>query len=156
MTYYDFTLLHTAVVRQRRRFVELLISLDKSMINKRDRRYYSSSDSANSTFAPATIPHKHVKGATALHYACLVKDMDIAKMLLEAGADWDIKDNQGRIAEDLLQGAGDEEIKNAFIALRDAEETRRKEGGENKPGKDDKDKKKDRDSDSSSVGAPRL
>ena len=153
MTYYDFTLLHTAVVRQRRRFIELLISLDKSMINKRDRRYYSGSDSANSSFAPATIPHKHVKGATALHYACLVKDMDIAKMLLEAGADWDIKDNQGRIAEDLLQGTGDEEVKAAFLCLREAEETKRKENGESK---DDKGKKKDGDSDSSSIGAPRL
>ncbi|KAL5492074.1 hypothetical protein ACEPAI_3521 [Sanghuangporus weigelae] len=154
MTYRDFTLLHLAVVRQRSRFVELLISMDKSMANKRDRCYYSSSESSLSSFAPVTIPHKHVTRATPLHYACLVKNMDIAKMLLESGADWDIKDSQGRLAEDLIQRIDetDDEVKSIFVRLRDAEEEKRKENGE-KAKKDEGGKRRDDESDNSSEAA---
>ncbi|KAL5537232.1 hypothetical protein ACEPAF_1055 [Sanghuangporus sanghuang] len=159
MTYHDFTLLHLAVVRQRSRFVELLISMDKSVVNKRDRCYHSSLESSHSSFAPVTIPHRHVSGATPLHYACLVKNMDIAKMLLEAGADWDIKDSQGRLAEDLIQRIDetDNEVKSTFVRLRDAEEEKRKENRE-KAKKDEGDKRRDDESDycSEAAGVPAL
>ncbi|KAL5512881.1 hypothetical protein ACEPAH_3279 [Sanghuangporus vaninii] len=150
-TYQDFTLLHLAVVRQRSRFVELLISTDKSVVNKRDRCYHSSS---HLSFAPATIPHKYVIRATPLHYACLVKNMDIAKMLLEAGADWDIKDSQGRLAEDLIQriDEADDEVKSTFVRLRNAEEEKRK-GNREGAKKDEGGKLRDDESDNSCEAA---
>ncbi|KAL5512879.1 hypothetical protein ACEPAH_3277 [Sanghuangporus vaninii] len=126
-----FTLLHLAVIRRRRRFVELLISTDKALVNKRDvrSRYYSSD---SSSFAPPTVPHKYVRKATPLHYACLVQDMDIAQMLLEAGADWNIEDSERRIPEDMIHEPKDTcyEMKSTFVRLRHAEEERRKEAGE--------------------------
>lgn len=142
------TLLHVAVILRRHRFVELLLSTDKSLVNKQDRRsaprdsppemgiphflfmMHSSppSESSNISFAPPTIPYDHVKDATPLHLACLVKDMDIAKLLLDAGADWNLKDSQGRKPEELIRD-GDEShegTKDAFARLRDEAEERRK------------------------------
>ncbi|KAL5537234.1 hypothetical protein ACEPAF_1057 [Sanghuangporus sanghuang] len=126
------TLLHPAVIRRgRRRFVEMLISTDKTLVNKRSvrSRYYSS---GSSTFAPPTIPDKYVRKATPLPYSCLVQDMNIAQMLLEAGADWNIEDSEGRIPEDMIHGPEDTcyEMKSTFVRLRHSEEERRKEAGE--------------------------
>ncbi|KAL5492069.1 hypothetical protein ACEPAI_3516 [Sanghuangporus weigelae] len=134
MTYYDFTLLHLAVIRRRRRFVKLLVSMDKSVVNKCDRRADYNSDASHISFAPLTIPHINVKNATPLHYACLMQDMDIAKVLLEAGADWTIRDLRGRRPEELIRNVGNtcDEIKEAFAQLRDAESRKRKEAEEEK------------------------
>ncbi|KAL5492075.1 hypothetical protein ACEPAI_3522 [Sanghuangporus weigelae] len=66
-----------------------------------------SSEGTDILFVPPTVPYHHVRKATPLHYACLVKDMDIAKMLLEAGADWTVKDSQGRRPEELIREAGE-------------------------------------------------
>ncbi|KAL5512878.1 hypothetical protein ACEPAH_3276 [Sanghuangporus vaninii] len=164
MTYYDFTLLHLAVIRRRRRFVKLLVSMDKSVVNKRDSRADYNSDTSHISFAPLTIPHVNVKNATPLHYACLVQDMDIAKILLEAGADWTIKDLRGRRPEELIRNVGDtcDEVKEAFVQLRDAESRKRKEAEEEnrkkieeeKQKKDEEDESEDNESDdsASSVG----
>ncbi|OCB83997.1 hypothetical protein A7U60_g8668 [Sanghuangporus baumii] len=126
------TLLHPAVIRRgRRRIVEMLISTDKTLVNKRSvrSRYYSS---GSSTFAPPTIPDKYVRKATPLHYACLVHDMNIAQLLLEAGVDWNIEDSEGRIPEDMIHRPEDTcyEMKSTFVRLRHSEEERRKEAGE--------------------------
>ncbi|KAL5512883.1 hypothetical protein ACEPAH_3281 [Sanghuangporus vaninii] len=145
------TLLHMAVLLQRRRFVELLISTNKSLVNKRDKRRSGSdllhnpmnhccmdvmsSEALRIPSIPPTIPYHHVRKATPLHYACLVKNMDIAKMLLEAGADWTVKDGQGRRPEELIRQAeeGDDEIKSMFARLLQAEEERRKPSAEERP-----------------------
>ncbi|KAL5537235.1 hypothetical protein ACEPAF_1058 [Sanghuangporus sanghuang] len=160
MTYYDFTLLHLAVIRRRRRFVKLLVSMDKSVVNKRDSRADYNSDKSHISFAPLTIPHINVKNATPLHYACLMQDMDIAKILLEAGADWTIKDLRGRMPEELIRNVGDtcDEVKEAFAQLRDAESRKRKEAEEEnrkkieegKQKKDEEDEKEDESEDNES------
>ncbi|KAL5492071.1 hypothetical protein ACEPAI_3518 [Sanghuangporus weigelae] len=134
-----FTLLHLAGIRMRRLFVELLVSTDKTLMDKCDVRsrckgvkkngMYEQYSSGSSSFSPLTIPHRHVRKATPLHYACLVQDMDIAQMLLEAGADLNIEDNEGRIPEDMIHGPEDAcyEMKTTFVRLRHAEEERRRE-----------------------------
>ncbi|KAL5492073.1 hypothetical protein ACEPAI_3520 [Sanghuangporus weigelae] len=133
----NFTLLHPAVIRQHRRFVELLVSMDQSLVNECDRRADYTSESLHISFAPPTIPHTYVKNATPLHYACLVQDMGIAEMLLEAGADWNIKDFKGRTPEELIRAVDEScnEVKSAFIRLLDNErceaEEDRMEGGRN-------------------------
>ncbi|KAL5537231.1 hypothetical protein ACEPAF_1054 [Sanghuangporus sanghuang] len=74
-----------AVLLQRRRFVELLISTNKSLVNKWDKRRSGSDLLHNSRYhccmdvmssealripsVPPTIPYHHVKKATPLHYA---------------------------------------------------------------------------------------
>ena len=128
------TLLHLAVIRRRRHFVRLLLSKDKDkkLVNKRDARshYFSSL----SSFAPPTIPHRHVRKATPLHYACLVQDMEIVEMLLEAGADWHLEDSEGRIPEELIHGPEDayREAKSTFVRLKNEEKERRKEEEKNR------------------------
>ena len=97
-------------------------------------------------YAPLNIPHIHVKNATPLHYACLVQDMDIAKVLLEAGADWTLQDRIGRTPEELIRSVGDtcDEVKQEFARLRDAEsEKRKKEEEERKKAEEEEKRKKE-------------
>ena len=120
--------------------------MDKTVVNKRDRRADYSSDTSHISFAPLNIPHIHVKNATPLHYACLVQDMDIAKVLLEGGADWTLQDLSGRTPEELIRSIGDtcDEVKQEFARLRDAEsEKRKKEEEERKKAEEEEKRKKE-------------
>lgn len=150
----DITLLHAAVVFRRSRFVEFLISTDKSLVNKRDMRSYhssdssftslfsSSSESSDAPFALSVLPYEHVKNATPLHYACLSGDMDIAKMLLEAGADWEAKDYRSRTPEELISD-GSEDAKDTYSRLRTVEEEKKKcEEEENKRKREEEEEKR--------------
>ncbi|EJD07231.1 uncharacterized protein FOMMEDRAFT_149742 [Fomitiporia mediterranea MF3/22] len=127
-TYYDYSLLHLAVVRGRRYFAEHLLSICPSLINEYDNRSIWSCEASLSSFAPPGVPHKHVKDATALHYACLIEDLDIITLLIKAGADWNIKDYRGRKPEDLFYPKSEnyDHIKNVFSCLCVAEEEKRK------------------------------
>lgn len=48
------------------------------------------------------------KGYTPLHYACLRRDVEMIKVLLDHGAQNEIRDNQGRSPKDLLELTRDE------------------------------------------------
>ncbi|EJD07232.1 uncharacterized protein FOMMEDRAFT_149744 [Fomitiporia mediterranea MF3/22] len=127
-TYYDFTLLHLAVIHQRRSFVELLLTTCPDLINRIDDRSSYTSDNSLSSFAPPIFPHKYVKDATALHYACLTGDLDIITLLINAGADWNIKDGKGRKPEELLypKRTDHQHVKRFFSDLCAAQEERSK------------------------------
>ncbi|KAI5118400.1 hypothetical protein M0805_007534 [Coniferiporia weirii] len=133
-TYYDFTLLHLAVIRQLRPFVEFLLSVAPSTINTKDDRASYTSDESLESFAPPAYPHKHVKNATALHYACLTGNLEIIELLLKAGADWEIEDWRARKPEDLIHvsGKNGEYIKQEFVRLREEEAEKRKKAEEDK------------------------
>lgn len=124
-----------ATIHQLPEFVKVILEVDESVINQKDcRSCYSSSDYANDSFANERFPHKYVKDATALHYACLTGHLQMIEMLLEAGADWTLTDWKDRTPEQLIfdHTGSNTEVKDAFIKMRDDEDARRKADAEEK------------------------
>ena len=85
--------IHVAVVTQKQELVDLLIPhLKRESISVRN-----SGDCSchwQTFFNASNIATRRVRsGSTALHYACLLGNMPIVETLINAGADWKIKDN---------------------------------------------------------------
>ena len=55
------------------------------------------------------IDHQNKKGITALHWACKFSNVEVAKLLLERGANKNLRDKDG----DGLQNASDYYLKNS-------------------------------------------
>lgn len=124
-----------ATIHQLPEFVKLILEVDKSVINQKDCRSCYSSDFANESFANERFPHRFVKDATALHYACLTGNLQIIEMLLKAGADWTLTDWKDRTPEQLIfdNNGSNTEVKDAFILLRNKEDARGKGSTAEKP-----------------------
>lgn len=112
-----------ATIRCLPKFVKLMIETDPTIVNVKDRRSEDTSASAYASFATDKYPHRSVRDATALHYACLSENLEIIELLLKAGADWNLTDNKNRKPEDLIN---DEGVHEMFKKLRDEEEAARK------------------------------
>lgn len=123
-----FTILQAATIRQLTPYVKAVLAVHILNINVKDKRSEDSGSREDHEFALYRYPHEFVKGATALHYACLTANLEIIELLLKAGADWTVKDSQGRHPEDLFCDKFDRDIKRSFIQLRDQELERMKEG----------------------------
>lgn len=163
LTYYDYYLLHMATIHQLPKFVEVVLEADKTVINQKDCRSNYSSDASHVSFSNNQFPHRFVKDATALHYACLSGNLEIIEILLKAGADWTLTDWKDRTPEQLIfdNHGDDTEVKDAYIKLRDEEEARRKaraeeeearkkaevEGEKQNEGEDSNEEEKDGDGD---------
>ena len=84
--------------------LELLLSYHKEdctdWVNMYDQWHYGGGD--RSKFAPNTIPHRKIKSAYALHYACLVGNVQMVEILLKAGADWEYTDYDSRLPESYI------------------------------------------------------
>lgn len=157
--YYDYYLLHMAAIRCLPEFVKLMIETDPSIVNVKDHRNSDTSSSAFTSFATDKYPHRSVRNASALHYACLSENLETIGLLLKSGADWNLTDHKGRKPEDLIQ---DDAVDEQFKRLRDEEEVTRKakeaektskpEDKDEKAGskEDDKDSEEDTESDSNS------
>lgn len=128
LTYYNYYLIHMATIHQLPKFVEVVLEADKSVINQKDCRSNYSSDSSHASFSNNQFPHRFVKDATALHYACLSGNLEIIEILLKAGADWTLTDWKDRTPEQLIfdNDGNDTEVRDAYFKLRDEEEARRK------------------------------
>ena len=119
-TEYGFTVLQAATIRQMSPYIKAILAVDGLVINMKD--YRQDHDSSDLTkFGPKQFPHKYVVGATALHYACLTGNLEIIELLLKAGADWAADDSEGRKPEDLFHDRLDEDVKRAYVKLRDCE-----------------------------------
>ena len=62
---------------------------------------------------------RSIEGATALHFAVYEDHADIAVMLIEAGADYELCDNLGNCAVDLAAASKNKNIHNIFSRLID-------------------------------------
>lgn len=123
-------------------FVDLLLGIGNLQVNATDN--WSASNEHNTIVTsngvwvlPAAPPehrcywfthpfHSTVNGCTALHYACLVGNMEMAESLLKSGADWTIKDSKGRLAKKYAEDAFGREKEEHFKRLCDEEDVRRK------------------------------
>ncbi|KLO08748.1 hypothetical protein SCHPADRAFT_880206 [Schizopora paradoxa] len=117
-----WTLLHVAVLNQLPSFVEHIINVDPSCLNISAKYLHR----CMSYLTNRGEPIYSVDGATALHLACLLGNLEIADILLKAGADWTIKDTTKRTAEDYIRNAHGTNHTNIFKRLCDEEDARRK------------------------------
>lgn len=116
-----FTILQAATIRRLTPYVKAVLTVRVLNINVKDKRSEDSDSREDHEFALYRFPHEFVKGATALHYACLTANLEIIELLLKAGAEWTAKDSRGRLPEDLFCDRFDRDIKLSFIRLRDQE-----------------------------------
>lgn len=117
-----------AVLRKETQIVELVLPLQgtgsHNCINHRDN--WRDLETRLSYFSDE-FPHTQVWKATALHYACMTRDMMVVEMLLKAGADWTLEDSRDRKPDAYLFDGDDGDMKAAFKRLCEEEEERRKE-----------------------------
>lgn len=118
-----WTLLQVAVLNQLPPFIEHIISVNSSCLNVPSGEY---GFRCAKYLTNRGEPFYFVQGATALHFACLIGNLEIADMLLKAGADWTIKDSTSRTAEDYVRNAHGLIYTNIFKRLCEEENVRRK------------------------------
>lgn len=114
---HGWTLLHLAVQKQKTGLVQQLIASDedRKYVSAQD-RWRCSSEIRSAWFGDA----RHlttINDATALHYACLIGDVTLVRMLLEAGADWTVADSKGRKPEDYIFDTRFGALKKGFTLL---------------------------------------
>ncbi|KLO08742.1 hypothetical protein SCHPADRAFT_597461 [Schizopora paradoxa] len=119
-----WTILHVAVMNQYLPFVERIIKVDPATVNVRGWRL---NDCIQYTHA-LNAPYSALEDVTPLHLACLVGNLELAEMLLKAGADWTIKDHSrsDRTAHDVVLEMHGEELASVFKRMCDEEEARKK------------------------------
>ncbi|KLO08749.1 hypothetical protein SCHPADRAFT_597762 [Schizopora paradoxa] len=118
-------LLHLAVMNDTTECVKVLLEYDKKAANLQDK--WDDSDTRILYYLDrANEPFHYVQSCTALHHACIVGNMKTIKMLLEAGADWTIKDSKGRLAETFLRDSHGDERAKEFKVLCEEEAAKRK------------------------------
>ena len=74
------------VINRKHSIVDLILSRSTTTVNKHD--LWEGSSKQRASFASDTFPHRALRGLTALHYACLLGDMEIMGVLLRHGAKW--------------------------------------------------------------------
>jgi ATP-dependent Clp protease ATP-binding subunit ClpB len=87
--------------------IDLILSRSTAAVDERDS--WDGSNEQRSSFASDRFPHRALRLSTALHYACLVGDIEIVKVLLRHGAKWTISDSIGLLPEyyiDVSSGDG--------------------------------------------------
>ena len=95
--------------------VDLILSRSTAAIDKQDSWYGSNKERAS--FASDRFPHRALRNSTALHYACLVGDMEIVRVLLGHGAKWTISDSIGLLPERYLDISGGDDKRQEFKCL---------------------------------------
>lgn len=113
--------MQAATIRQLVPYINVIITVDVLNVNMKDEKSQHSLSRSGYEFAPKQFPHKFVQDATALHYACLTRNLNIITILIKAGADWTARDSQDRRPEDLLDNELDRDVKLALIELRGQE-----------------------------------
>ena len=159
-TNYGWTPLHMAVIRSDIKLIQLMLSygkMSKECVDKRDiRERWKSSGTQRQEFASEKYPHRLVSASTALHYACMVGNMEIVEMLLKAGADYTKDDDRDWLPERYLyEEGGGTKLKDEYKRLVDEEKVRREAAKKDEAPEpaDDKSDKSD-DSDSSEDSKP--
>jgi ATP-dependent Clp protease ATP-binding subunit ClpB len=131
---YGWTALHMAVTNQKPAIVDLILSRSTAAINERDS--WDGSDDKRASFASDRFPHKAMRNSTALHYACLLGDMEIVEVLLRQGADWTIKDKNNLLPERCIDVSNGDDKKHEFKRLCEEWLKRREEEDELKRAKE--------------------
>ena len=54
--------------------------------------------------AKAAVDHQNEDGTAALHFACQCSNVEVARLLLERGANKELRDKHGRTAKDIAEG----------------------------------------------------
>ena len=91
--------LHVAVLTGNRNLVEFVLSQPTVGINATDNTNYeidAPSEAVLRTQFSKTTHRGNTKGASALHYACMIANEGIIKLLIERGACVDATDNRNR------------------------------------------------------------
>jgi Ankyrin repeats (3 copies) len=120
---YGWTALHVAVMNRKPAIVDLILSGSIAALNKRNS--WDGSNKHRASFAPNGLAHRAVRGSTALHYACLLGDMETVKVLLRHGAQWTIPDNIGLLPEHYIDVSHGVDKKHEFKCLCEEDELRR-------------------------------
>ncbi len=110
-------------------FVEHILKVDSSSVNIQGYEFRTCYKYVSAPHQPYNI----VNGATALHFACLVGNLELAGVLLRAGADWNIKDHSNRTPQDYIHDAHGECHANIFKRMCEEEDARRKSAKEDEP-----------------------
>ena len=104
-----WTLLHQATILNAPEVLELLLSYSDdrqklSWVNDKDSWNPWCGKVDRSTFSPwlSTSPHRNVRDATALHYACMTGDVSSMRILIRSGAKVDVECSQGLIPQDYI------------------------------------------------------
>ena len=130
---YGWTPLHMATIRNNVDLVKLMLSYgkeSKECIDKRDLwdRYDGSHGCMRHEFESDVYPHRLTKGPTALHYACMIGNMEIAEMLLHAGADYEKEDEMGLLPGQYIFEGEETKVKDAWRNLVEERRCRDEEG----------------------------
>ena len=120
---YGWTALHVAVMNRKPTVVDLILSRSIAALDERD--LWDGSDKYRVLFASNGFAHRAVRGSTALHYACLLGDMETVKVLLRHGAQWTIPDNIGLLPEHYIDVSHGVDKKHEFKRLCEEDKLRR-------------------------------
>jgi ATP-dependent Clp protease ATP-binding subunit ClpB len=112
---HGWTALHVAVMNQKHTIVDLILSRSIAALNSHDS--WDGSYKQRGSFASNRFPHREVRGFTALHYACLVGDMEIMGTLLRRGAKWTISDDNNVLPEHYINVSNGDDKKHEFKRL---------------------------------------
>ncbi|KIM72155.1 hypothetical protein PILCRDRAFT_16389 [Piloderma croceum F 1598] len=112
---YGWTALHVAVINQKPIIVDLILSRSIVALNSQDS--WNGSYNQRGSFASNKFPHREVRGFTALHYACLLGDMEIVEVLLRRGAKWAISDYNNLLPEHYIDVSKGDDKKHEFKRL---------------------------------------
>ena len=104
-----------AVMNRKPAIVDLILSRSTAALNKCDS--WDGSDNQCVSFASNRFPHWGMRKLTALHYACLLGDMEIVEVLLRHGAQWTISDSIGLFAERYIDVSNGDGKKHEFTRL---------------------------------------
>lgn len=127
--------MHLAAIYQRPSFIPVIIEHASSIINQKTEQRDESlslmgipgctcsscTARSGSLLVTLPVPLARLRNATPLHYACITQNIEVSRLLLESGADWEITDSNGKTSEGLIyedaQGAA--QFKTDFMAARD-------------------------------------
>lgn len=112
-------------MNQKSAIVDLILSRSAAAVDKRDSWNGSESNERRASFASDRFPHRALRGSTALHYACLLGDMEIVGALLRHGAKWTIPDSIGLLPEYYVDISSGDGKKHEFKCLCEEETLKR-------------------------------
>lgn len=116
-----------AAIRGDIKLINLMLSYgekSKTSIDKSD--LWEGDVTHRHEFASEKYPHRLVKGSTALHYACMIGNMEIVEILLKAGASYEKGDERGWKPERyIFEEDGGTKLKDEFKRLVEEEKARR-------------------------------
>jgi ATP-dependent Clp protease ATP-binding subunit ClpB len=104
--------------------VNLILSRSTAALNEPDS--WDGSDDERASFASDKFSHRALRESTALHYACLLGDMEITEALLKQGAKWTIADDNNLLPEHCIDVSNGDDKKKEFKRLCEEELMRAK------------------------------